>query len=188
MSKWTPFELSYHITVPMESGRFTGFFRKAPFDKPDVLRGFRGFRPSFPWPPGSPGEIGGEDYPWVDRQEPIPEGQALMEGLLGRTGNFFIFSACPVKKNLWHLLENSTLKKIFPHFSFPISNLAIIRTMRHCNTGRAQWDSFLVRLALGLSYSWKGKKKLPCLMSRVTSIDDKNVRGDFHIKIILIKV
>jgi len=29
----------------MESGRFAGFFRNAPFDKRSVLRGFRGFRP-----------------------------------------------------------------------------------------------------------------------------------------------
>ena len=31
----------------MESGRFTGFFRNAPFDKPGLLRGFRGFSPPF---------------------------------------------------------------------------------------------------------------------------------------------
>ena len=31
----------------MESGRVTGFFRNAPFDKPGVLQGFLGFRPPF---------------------------------------------------------------------------------------------------------------------------------------------
>jgi hypothetical protein len=31
----------------MESGRFAGFFRNAPFDKRSVLRVFLGFRPPF---------------------------------------------------------------------------------------------------------------------------------------------
>ena len=31
----------------MESGRFAGFSKNAPFDKPDVLRGFSGFSPPF---------------------------------------------------------------------------------------------------------------------------------------------
>jgi len=47
---------------------------------------------------------------------------------------------------------------------------------------------FFSEVGVGLIVLMKRKKKLPCLMSWVTSIDDKNVRGDFHIKIILIKV
>jgi len=44
----------------MESGRFTGFFRNAPFDKPGVLRSFRGFRPPFIHdPPGCLAKVGG---------------------------------------------------------------------------------------------------------------------------------
>jgi len=38
---------SSNIPVPMESGRFTEFFKNAPFDKRSVLRGFRGFSPHF---------------------------------------------------------------------------------------------------------------------------------------------
>jgi hypothetical protein len=79
----------------MESGYFKGFFRNAPFDKPGVLRGFRGFcAPFFRTPPYSLVKEGFEDYPGVRRQEPRRVGLALIYGMLDR--QFFIFFVCPV--------------------------------------------------------------------------------------------
>ena len=77
----------------MESGPFTGFFRNAPFDKPDVLRGFRGFSPPFFHDiPHLRWKGGFGDYPGMDWQEPVREEQVLIDGMPGR--NFF--SAYPV--------------------------------------------------------------------------------------------
>jgi len=62
----------------MESGRFAGFFRNAPFDKPGILRVFRGFTPPFsmtPLIPRGKGDFG--DYPGVERQ-------GLMDGMRDR--------------------------------------------------------------------------------------------------------
>jgi len=78
----------------MESGRFTGFFRNAPFDKPGVLRVFWGYRPRFFMTPIQSGERGDlEIISGVERQEPVREGRALMDGMPDQTGlgrNFFL--------------------------------------------------------------------------------------------------
>ena len=124
-----------------------------------------------PGPSGKRGDLG--DYLWVERQGPVQEGG--IDGWdTGPARDFFIFfPRSRFKKNLIHLSGNFTHTKNIPlcpmriwtnqsetgipHFSFPLSNPAIIWKMHHFDTDRARWDSFLVKLALGLPYSGGGK-------------------------------
>ena len=79
----------------MESGRFAGFFINAPFDKPGLLRGFRGCSPplfSDPTDRLVKGGFWGLSREW---QGLVREGQALMDGMPGwdfifRVPGFFL--------------------------------------------------------------------------------------------------